>query len=205
MTPEFKDTAEATAVSKGATFWLDELQHAGRMERDWRSNASALVDRYRSEKNKGQIRLNIFTSNVETLKPRIYSQLPRPDVRRRNISEDPMTRDTGLRVATLLEGALNYALDAWVFDKSIKAARDDMLITGRGTARLDYKVDIVRRRDIQVVEPLPSLGGFPAKPITVYLLDGKVVEPEFDDKGPTSTRRATSEPMFATSSGPISG
>lgn len=187
---------EATSGSdREAAFWLDQLKDAGKCEEKWRQEAEKLVAKYRVERE-GGTRLNIFWGNVQLLKPRVYGQPPAPDVRRRNISEDPFTRETGGRVATLLERALAHSIDTTPFDAVMKAVRDDMLITGRGVSRLAYEVEIVRRTDIQVIRQEPTPGELPAGmvvPTEIYLLDGLPVMPDFDKDGKPFVDQKASE------------
>lgn len=190
---QHKTLTEATSGSeREARFWLEEIRAAGRVEESWRQDAEKLVERYRNERNRertGSTKLNLFYSNVETLKPRVYAQTPAPDVRRRRISEDPLSQATGRQVSTLLERALNYAIDAWDFDTPMKAVRDDMLVPGRGVARLDYNSEIITRRDVMPVMAPPidpmidPFGALLPPPIIGYTLDGQPVEPDFDDEG----------------------
>src|SRR5690606_3172090 len=95
-------------AGRAASLWLKEIERASRIERDWRDRAAELVARYRGEKAGAAKKLAIFYSNVELLKPRVYSQTPAADVRRRRIHEDEATMRTGRRVALLMERALAH-------------------------------------------------------------------------------------------------
>lgn len=141
-----------------AAFWLTQIRDAAKVEEDWRKRAELLVERYRDEKRGSGTVLNIFWSNIQLLKPSVFSATPAPDVRRRNIAEDPATRVVGRGVAEMLERGLSYAVDAWDFDPPMKSVRDDSLIVGRGVSREVYDVELLKRRDVQSVDPLDAQG-----------------------------------------------
>lgn len=117
--------------------WVLELKLADKREDQWRKKAEKTWDRYR-QKNAKKNSFNILWANTETLRPAIYNSLPKPDVRRRYKDEDPV----GKAVAEVLCRSLEYGLDAADFDGNIKASVLDMLLPGRGVARVRYVPDI---------------------------------------------------------------
>jgi hypothetical protein len=117
--------------------WLVEIDQAEKWCRDWHETAKKCLKRYRDDRNelqKTQRRINIFWSNVETLKPALYARRAKPVVERRFRDADPI----GKAAAETLERATTFATDSDQFDEVIKQARDDRLIVGRGTAWLRY-------------------------------------------------------------------
>ncbi len=155
--------------------WRSELDRAERVQRDWMRRAGKVVERYRAEKRiDGRRRFNILWANTEILKPVVYSQTPAPDVRRRYLDEDPAGREA----AQVLERALAWLLDDDSFDAAMEAARDDMLLPGRGVARIVYEPTIVRRRLQR--RPAPDGGGNNDGNGggDVFLLDGRPAEPD---------------------------
>jgi hypothetical protein len=117
--------------------WLVEIDQAEKWCRDWHETAKKCLKRYRDDRNelqKTQRRINIFWSNVETLKPALYARRAKPVVERRFRDADPI----GKAAAETLERATTFATDSDQFDEVIRQARDDRLIVGRGTAWLRY-------------------------------------------------------------------
>ena len=120
--------------------WLIEIEQAEKWCRDWHEVARKCLRRYRDERRNatatddGQRRVNIFWSNVETLKPALYARRAKPVVERRFRDADPV----GKAAAETLERAITFATDNDQFDEVIKQARDDRLIVGRGTAWVRY-------------------------------------------------------------------
>jgi hypothetical protein len=117
--------------------WLVEIDQSEKWCRDWHETAKKCLKRYRDDRNelqKTQRRINIFWSNVETLKPALYARRAKPVVERRFRDADPI----GKAAAETLERATTFATDSDQFDEVIRQARDDRLIVGRGTAWLRY-------------------------------------------------------------------
>jgi len=117
--------------------WLVEIDQAEKWCRDWHETAKKCLKRYRDDRNelqKTQRRINIFWSNVETLKPALYARRAKPVVERRFRDADQI----GKAAAETLERATTFATDSDQFDEVIRQARDDRLIVGRGTAWLRY-------------------------------------------------------------------
>jgi hypothetical protein len=113
--------------------WLLELKLADKREADWRKKAQKAWDRYR-QKDAKKHSFNILWSNTETLRPAIYNSLPSPDVRRRYKDADPI----GKACSEVLARSLEYGLDTTDFDAQIKETVLDLLLPGRGVARVRY-------------------------------------------------------------------
>lgn len=171
MKPDTKDR-DNPAPDETVRYWRGEIERAGRAERDWVRRAEKTVERYRAEKRAdGQRRFNILWANTEILKPVVYSRTPAPDVRRRWLDDDPAGREA----ASALERALSYLVDDGGFDAAMEAVRDDMLLPGRGVARIVYE-PVIARRELERAD-----GGDGE----IFLLDGRPVEPDgFDGETP---------------------
>ena len=137
---EIESRADAEKPAGSSRYWMLELDSAKDAEKDYRETADTLVKLYQG---KGKGSFNIFWSNIETLKPVVYSQRPQPDVRQRKEIKDPLGRD----VAMCLERATRFACDNkadYDFDEEVEAIRDEMLITGRGVPWISYKPYVVK-------------------------------------------------------------
>lgn len=113
--------------------WLLELKLADKRESDWRKKSEKVWSRYR-QKDAKKHSFNILWANTETLRPAVYNSLPSPDVRRRFKDADPI----GKACSEVLGRTLEYGLDTSNFDETIKATVLDMLLPGRGVARVRY-------------------------------------------------------------------
>ena len=117
--------------------WHDALGTAGKAQKVWEERGQKVVDRYRDKRSDADQskRFNILWSNVETLRPALYSQQPKPQVTRRYKDKDPI----GRQAAIVLERALEYAVDAYDFDAVMDSCVQDYLLSGRGVSRVEYK------------------------------------------------------------------
>lgn len=114
--------------------WKTEWDMAGQREETWRADAEKVWKIYESADRSGNT-FNILWSNTETMRPALYNSLPAPDVRRRFRDPDPV----GKVASTALQRALTYALDAYDFDHELISTVLDVLLPGRGVARVKYE------------------------------------------------------------------
>lgn len=129
-TPEQMMNTPAGVVRR----WKTEWDMATQRERDWREESEKVWRIYESADRSGNS-FNILWSNTETLRPAVYNSLPAPDVRRRFRDPDPV----GKVASTCLERALTYSLDAYDFDHELTDVVLDVLLPGRGVARVKYE------------------------------------------------------------------
>ena len=113
--------------------WARELERAHKRENAWRQEGEKIVRMYRAEEKKATA-FNILWSNTETLRPALYSDVPRPDVRRRFKDADPV----GKVVSEVTSRALQVALDGDRFDGVMRRSVLDALLPGRGVSRIRY-------------------------------------------------------------------
>ena len=128
---ELKDKANPAAAEHRR--WMRELQLADKREKDWRELGKKIVKTYKGEGRKKNS-FNILAANTETLRPAIYSSLPKPDVRRRFRDNDPL----GKAVAEVMERCLSVAIDHYDFDECCRYDCLDALLPGRGVSRVRY-------------------------------------------------------------------
>ena len=136
--------------------WQMELDLAGKDEKFWRERAADVNARYRDEKNNQQgntstigrygssDRFNILYSNIQTICPALYSQTPKPDVRRRYRDQD----ETGKTIADVMERALSFTLDDEDFDRFMRMSIKDCQLTGRGVTRVKYEAAFGNEEEI---------------------------------------------------------
>lgn len=167
-------------------FWLEEIATATNgPEKTWReTRAPEVTKRYRDERdntNGEETRFNILFANVEVLKGVMYQRLPIPDVRRRYKDADPVGRVT----AEVLTRALSYALDAYDFDFVMRQCVSDVLLPGRGVAKVKYKPTFIKMD--KAAEPTGYEGDKPIYPEGAVEKGGAMVE-SYDQKTYEETR-----------------
>lgn len=139
---EENDKEVSTKPAQEVNHWIAEVEAARKREKDYRKDGEEIIDIY-SGKRCSQIPFNILFSNVETLLPALFSQTPRPVVKRRFDDKDPI----GLAASKAGERMLKYLLDTNVegyetFEESISTATLDALLPGRGVTSIKYDAEV---------------------------------------------------------------
>lgn len=103
----------------------------------WLDRSRQIVARYRDERNRANMKLRKFNSlwsNVQTLKPMIYSRAPKPVVERRFMDRDPAAR----LASTVLERVISFQIEVSKFYDHTSMAVDDYLLPGMGVTWVRY-------------------------------------------------------------------
>lgn len=122
--------------------WAAEFQAADKMLSKFHEKGDKVVKRYvddREETLSGGTRLNLFTSNVQTLLAMLYGKTPNVEAKRRYF--DP--NDDVARVsAEIFERMLNYDIEKATdcFTEALRQALHDRLLPGLGMIRHRYVV-----------------------------------------------------------------
>lgn len=116
--------------------WLREIEAYEKLARKWHEQGRKIVKRYKDDRtdNDDARKYNVLWSNVETLKPLLYSATPKPVVSRRFLDEDSI----GNAVAQVLERAISFTLAEHYFGSTMRQAVIDYLLPGRGTVWARY-------------------------------------------------------------------
>ena len=114
--------------------WLDRIRDADKREEKWRKQAARAEAIYlnRTEAGAHKFYFNILHSNIETIVPAIYSQTPKPDIRRRFGDPDPVTKNA----AQMLERAIMVQIDDGTLDPEMESLAWSSFTTGRGVIRI---------------------------------------------------------------------
>ncbi len=106
--------------------WFSKISKAEQHYRDYHEIIKKIRSYYRGDiKNDKQ---NIFWSSIETLKPFLYFKQPKPYIERKDKSSDKAQN----YACMILENALDWDLEQFDFDSTVKYARNDFLLTGCG-------------------------------------------------------------------------
>lgn len=137
--PIMDDREEAYRL---AQYWKAEIAAVEELHASWYKRGDTILKRYRDERSQadenGQRRLNLLWSTVQLLKPAVYSKVPQAVVERKFGDKDPVGRVS----ATILERALRNELTDNGFHPSMRRARDDYLLPGRGQLWVRYEPKI---------------------------------------------------------------
>jgi len=138
MVDSYTFDREPSKKGDRAAYWNYEVTKARKFEESWRNRCHDIVARYRDDspdRVMRETRMNIFYSNVDTLKASLYFKTPKPRVSRRFKDSDPV----GRQLATVIERGLQYQLDVYNFDAAVRRVIEDQLIVGRGVMRMVYE------------------------------------------------------------------
>jgi len=129
---------EPTKKADRAGYWNHQITKARNFEETWHNRCYDIIERYRDDnvdRVMRETRMNIFYSNVDTLKSSLYFKTPKPKVSRRFKDNDPV----GRTIAMVIERGLQFQLDVYDFDAEVRRVIEDMLIVGRGVMRMVYE------------------------------------------------------------------
>ena len=135
-----------TPVDKEQVFWKGHIEAYEKKAASWETKGRKIVKLYRDadSASRKKTAYNILWSNVQTLKPALYSGLPIPNVDRRYKDDE----DVNTTVAQVIEPCLDYFVKQENFNDCLKQATLDRLLPGRGTAWVRY---VPHFQDVQIV------------------------------------------------------
>ena len=174
----------------GAKHWLDEIERYQRASKNWREDAKRIIDRYRLERSRsetspnlreGKPTFNILWSNVQTLKPALFSRLPEIIAERRHRDKDPV----GRVAAEVLQRAANEELERNGFKDAMDAVVLDVLLPGRGVPWVRFEADPIPDVEVRFQEGDVTTDGTPVGNGTYITEDGERAPDEevIDAKG----------------------
>jgi len=141
--PDKDDTKPTNEVST----WLSEIARAQKSMIKWTERCEKIRKKYRYEASSSvKVRqYQMLWSNMETMKPSVYTKPPKGVVSQRWKDRDPVARNA----SELLERGINFTLDANDYNTKLEQVRDDYLLYARGIARVKYKpeFDTVDKED----------------------------------------------------------
>jgi hypothetical protein len=132
---------EDLSLSKGnaglVEIWTRELENANNYEQKWRDEADKYFciykDEYNSDYNDSK-RYNVFWANTQTLRPLVFSKLPKPNITQRFLDEDEIAKIA----SQMMERTISLYMNDADAEDVIGKCRDDYLVGGRGVARVCY-------------------------------------------------------------------
>lgn len=142
-----KAKPESPQVSDLQAMWLDEITRYETEADRWARKARNVVKRYKDDRDKYdyRVRFNILWSNIQVLKPALYSQDPIPRVERRFKDNNPIAK----AASDILERCLSYAIECTKYGDIMRQCVHDRLLVGRGSAWVRY---VPHFRDVELQE-----------------------------------------------------
>lgn len=119
--------------------YMLEIDQYERKFSSWGKRGDKIVARYRDERASAEAkssRYNILWSNVQTIQPAVFANLPKPEVTRRYKDKDPVARVASI----LLERCLQYEVEMYSdYASAMENSIQDRLLPGRGMAWVRYE------------------------------------------------------------------
>jgi len=113
--------------------WTKEIENADKYEQNWRDEADKNFGIYNNEGARKD-RYNVFWSNTQTLRPLLFSRLPKTNITQRFLDDN----ETNRVASEMMERSIDLYLKDSDAETVISKCRDDFLIGGRGVARVCY-------------------------------------------------------------------
>ena len=113
--------------------WTKEIENAINYEKKWHDEADNNFIVYNNE-GQAEDRYNVFWSNTQTLRPLLFSRLPKTNITQRFLDDN----ETNRVASEMMERSIDLYLKDSDAETVISKCRDDFLIGGRGIARVCY-------------------------------------------------------------------
>jgi hypothetical protein len=113
--------------------WTKEIENAINYEKKWHDEADANFTIYNNE-GQSEDRYNVFWSNTQTLRPLLFSRLPKTNITQRFLDISEINRIA----SEMMERSIDLYLKDSDAETVISKCRDDFLIGGRGVSRVCY-------------------------------------------------------------------
>lgn len=127
-----------TPAATDARRWLAQIADAETDLKDFNERCDHIRDYYKFSKSKDRRRrrrFQLFYSTIETLKPAVYANAPKPTVQDRFKSGEAVSRI----LSEMLERSLDFNFDFCKYNRTLLKVRDEYLLYARGIARFTYK------------------------------------------------------------------
>jgi hypothetical protein len=125
--------------------WQSEFLAANNADKKWRKQGNRTVQRYLGGKHKTAdtntgIILNLFWSNITTVKAMMFGKLPEISFSRTNTDfNDDAARVAGMMLERMLNADIGTPNDQ--YSESLKQNLEDRLLPGLGVSRVRYEYD----------------------------------------------------------------
>jgi len=124
---------------KLAAYWLKEIELCDEAQNKWVKRCKTIVKRYRDERNQAdtfmQRRMNLLWTNIQIMRPAVFSNNPEPVVERKFLDRDP----NGRLSSAILERGLKNEVEVNDLYVSVSQAVLDYLLCGRGQVWMRYE------------------------------------------------------------------
>lgn len=129
--------AEALGNAKKQKRWIQEIKFYETKTRSWEEKGKKILRRYKDDRSPREQRVprfNILWSVIESARPALFGNNPKPDIERRFRDKDDLGRVSSM----VLERSITYFVNE-TFGDVVRQAVTDRLLPGRGTIWVRYE------------------------------------------------------------------
>jgi hypothetical protein len=154
--PADKSPTKTEEPTNRRAYWSEQIAKANkRWEKFW-LNGDAVLDRFMLESSNPGDKYNILYSSTETIKPSLYGQTPKVEVKNR---QQDTTDQLKVAAAVILENTGQYAVDMLDFDYILQNAVSDYVLPGMGSVWVRYDPQFAPQYDNDNKTPLKNSDG----------------------------------------------
>jgi hypothetical protein len=154
--PADKSPTKTEEPTNRRAYWAEQIAKANkRWEKFWLAGDQVL-DRFMLESANPGDKYNILYSSTETIKPSLYGQTPKVEVKNR---QQDTTDQLKVAAAVILENTGQYAVDMLDFDYILQNAVSDYVLPGMGSVWVRYDPQFAPQYDNDNKTPLKNDDG----------------------------------------------
>lgn len=139
--------------------WLKRIEREKKAHDTFRKQAKRAEESYYlSSKNDEKFTANgnfnsrqavpMFWSNTKVLHAALFSRMPRPDVRKRNVD---VMDGAAKEISLMTERALTFVQDTTDYDNDAHQSVSDFLVSGLGQCKIEMEVEM---QDVPIINPM---------------------------------------------------
>jgi len=140
--PPKSDTTSDATNRRG--YWEEQIQKANKRWDGFETDGDAVVNRFMLESGFSGDKYNILYSSTETIKPSLYGQTPKVQVKNRQQDTEDNIK---VAAAMLLEQVAQYAVDMLDFDYVMQCTVSDYVLPGIGVVWVRYDPKFTKTYD----------------------------------------------------------
>jgi hypothetical protein len=142
------------------SYWREQIAKQEKAYSDFRAGGERIIDRYRIEKANAQQaslqdRYNMLYSSTETMRPSLYAQTPKCEVKKRHRDRaNPVVA----AACALIESTVGYSIEEVDFDEVLENVIEDYMLPGMGVAWVRYE-PVMKDQTDSAGNKVPKEGG----------------------------------------------
>lgn len=132
-----EEIANALSAAKKVKRWVEEIKFYETKSSPWEEKGKKILRRFKDDRSPREQRVpryNILWSVVESTRPALFGQNPKPDIERRFRDKDDLGRISSM----VLERSISYFVNE-AYGDAVRQAVTDRILPGRGLVWVRYE------------------------------------------------------------------